>query len=363
MKPQPRTTVGEAIGDLPEPHYEKRSRKQINLETAQEHAEILGREWDEAVIVEAPRKFKDAAIPRVLVRRKLPAFTNPDGSELVYFDGNPAISLFTGCGGFDLGMEWAGFIPVVQHEWDDSCCWTLLANRPQCFRNSALIQGDIYKTPTEMLLAAGGLRVGECHLLTGGPPCQGFSVMGLRNPKDERNDLIFQFLRVVREAQPKFFIMENVAGLLTKPNREYFERFLAMAYGCFYELVYGLVDCVEYGVPQYRCRFICAGTRRDMFAIDGILSTLPAPTCFSNQDLANISFLEGALSQKDLPLYVFGTPYHFCFIEVVEHEHGYAPVHDPFNRLPQVEALYEQPLRVTKIMGKLYTGYAHPHGS
>lgn len=298
---KPYVTIEEAIGGLPEPFMDKRPRKQKKVEQTEGEAEVMSRQWDEARIIAPPlandihnKKSRNTGVPRVLVRRTAGALTTPDGRDAIYFEGNPCISLFTGCGGFDVGTEEAGLIPVVQHEWDASCCWTLLANRPHYFRNSALIQGDIYQTPTEMILREGGLRVGECFMLTGGPPCQGFSVAGVRDPNDLRNDLIFQFLRVIREAQPKFFCMENVAGILTAAKGEYFRRFLRTAYNCFYELVYGLVDCVEYGVPQHRVRFICMGTRRDMFALDNVLASLPEPQCFSKRDIKAMDWMEGA---------------------------------------------------------------------
>lgn len=287
-KPRGMTTVGDAIGDLPPPTTHSPSRAEVRAERARENAEIMAKRWDDGRVLELPRKGKDALIPRVLVERTAPALSGPNGEEICYFPGSPVISLFTGCGGMDLGVEQAGMTAVVQHEVDESACATLMANRPHFFRHAALIQGDIYRTPTEMLLREGGLRVGEAHLLCGGPPCQGFSICGRRDPKDRRNDLIFEFLRVVREAKPKFFCMENVPGILTAAKGQYFRAFLKAAHDCFYELVYGLLNAVEYGVPQTRVRFFCMGTRRDMFALDNIIASLPGPECFSNRDLKRI---------------------------------------------------------------------------
>jgi site-specific DNA-cytosine methylase len=144
-----------------------------------------------------------------------------------------------------------------------------------------------------MLLKAANLRVGEAAIVAGGPPCQGFSTAGKRGgPEgyDPRNDMVFEFVRVVRESQPCHFLFENVPGLLNFPHKvdgkEYVEKFLAEAYEANYEIVYGLVDAVSYGVPQYRCRFIAMGTRRDLVECDGILASLPARmTNFSESDL------------------------------------------------------------------------------
>jgi DNA-cytosine methyltransferase len=144
-----------------------------------------------------------------------------------------------------------------------------------------------------MILREAGLRVGEAHLVVGGPPCQGFSTANSNRGRaevegDQRNDLLFEFLRVVRQAHPHFFIMENVPGLLSFNKGAYLRAALKTAYDGYYELVYGLLNAVEYGVPQFRCRFFLVGTRRDLFAINGTLASLPAPQNFFDQDLKKI---------------------------------------------------------------------------
>jgi len=236
-----------------------------------------------------PVPVKQLSSPVLLVEREKPiGLLGPGGEELHYFSGPPAISLFTGCGGMDLGLEAAGFCVVLQHEWNDVACETLIGNRDNFFRDAALIQGDIRQTTTSAILKAAGLRVGECKLITGGPPCQGFSSANKHAVKgryDGRNDLVFEFLRVVREAQPEFFLFENVPGFVRFNKHEYLKAFLERAHGAFYELVYALVDAVEYGVPQYRCRFLCMGTRRDLHEIDGLLGAFPAPETFQKHDL------------------------------------------------------------------------------
>lgn len=254
------------------------------------------RAWDEAEVIGEPVKApRDGAfLPRVLVKRRLADLHGPRGEFIQCVHGaGTAISLFTGAGGFDLGLEQAGFVSVVQHEWDVACCETLIVNRPHAFRHAALIQGDICYTPTSMILGEAGLRVGEADIVCGGPPCQGFSTANSNRPRaeregDHRNDLVFQFLRVVGEARPKFFIFENVPGFLSFNKGAYFQTFLRAAFDRYYELVYGLINAVEYGVPQNRCRFICMGTRRDLFEIEGTLGGLPAPQTLSKRDLKRI---------------------------------------------------------------------------
>lgn len=252
--------------------------------------------WPEASIVARPIKTKEVAEPRVLVRRRHVPIYGTREEEIVYLPGPSHISLFTGIGGFDIGLEQAGFCTLAQHEMDEAACATLIANRPNFFRHAALIQGDIYRTPTSMLLAEANLRVGECEVVTGGPPCQGFSTANSNSHRgrwDERNDLVFQFLRVVREAQPRFFLFENVPGFVSFNQHEYLRAFLDTAWhDCYYELVYGLLDASDYGVPQRRVRFLCMGTRRDLFEIEGMLGSLPSGNHYAQSDLDRLDELE-----------------------------------------------------------------------
>lgn len=251
--------------------------------------------WPEAEVVARPEYGRHD--PTVLVRRCIPDLAGPDRERLQYLPGQPVISLFTGAGGMDIGMEAAGLVGVLQHEWNAAACETLLLNRPRYFRHAALIQGDIRMTPTSMILREAGLRVGEAAIVCGGPPCQGFTTANSNRGKchDERNDLVFEFLRVVREAQPSFFIFENVPGFGSLNDGAYIKAFLEAAYAGFYELVYGLVDAAEYSVPQYRCRFICMGTRRDLVECDGMLGSLPKPVTFHQADLDRLSEIRRSL--------------------------------------------------------------------
>jgi DNA-cytosine methyltransferase len=232
-----------------------------------------------------------------LVRRCVPEIVGPRGEELFYLTGPSHISLFTGAGGMDIGLEEAGYCTLVQHEWWDAACQTLIINRPEFFRHAALIQGDIRQTPTSMLLSEAGLRVGECHIVTGGPPCQGFSHANSdRTAGDPRNSLVFEYLRVVREAQPHFFIMENVPGFCDLEKGWFLDELLKTAYAAYYELVYGIVNASEHGVPQHRNRFFCMGTRRDLWECEGVLAALPPPTHFHQGDLDRMQILSGTPS-------------------------------------------------------------------
>lgn len=258
--------------------------------------------WPEAEIVAKPVNNKILDEPQVLVRRRNHSMIDRHGWELMPQYELSHVSFFAGAGGFDIGFEQAGYHTLCQVEWDEKACATLIANRPEYFRHAALIQGDVRKMPTSMVLREAGVRVGECLCFTGGPPCQGYSTANInrRGGKyDLRNDLVFEYLRFIREGQPQFFIFENVSGFQSftgkVDGKTYMERFLAEAYGSYYELVYGLVNACEYGVPQTRVRFICMGTRRDIADNTGSLASLPAPEYFSPDDLRTIELYQNSM--------------------------------------------------------------------
>ena len=135
-----------------------------------------------------------------------------------------SISLFTGAFGLDFGLEKAGFqtVSVVEKECD--AVKTIVLNRP--YLEESAVSREIEKVNTQDLLLEGGkvlklgraLHKGEVDLVTGGPPCQPFSTAGKRaSVMDPRGSLFMDFIRIVREIQPRFFMMENVKGLLSAP--------------------------------------------------------------------------------------------------------------------------------------------------
>ncbi len=124
------------------------------------------------------------------------------------------ISLFSGAGGLDYGLEAAGFETIAAVEMDHDCCETLRANR-----RWSVFERSIFDVPTRELLATGGFRRGQVDLLVGGPPCQPFSKAGYwargdaLRLDDPRSNTLAAYLRVLEESQPKAFLLENVEGL------------------------------------------------------------------------------------------------------------------------------------------------------
>ena len=124
------------------------------------------------------------------------------------------ISLFSGCGGLDLGFERAGFNIPVANEFDKTIWLTFKANHP----NTHLIEGDIRQVTKEDIEQ---FIDGEVDGIIGGPPCQSWSEAGsLKGIKDARGQLFFDYIRILKEFQPKFFLAENVSGMLANRHSE-----------------------------------------------------------------------------------------------------------------------------------------------
>ena len=176
------------------------------------------------------------------------------------------ISLFSGAGGLDIGFQRAGFETAVMVEYDPSCCRTLRANMP----NIPVIEGDVNKITTEEILKAGNLKPLEAALVIGGPPCQSFSLAGKRmGLNDPRGKLVLEYIRVVREALPVGFVMENVRGLLNWEGGRALEAILTEASQPIdyngriykYQVKYQILNSADYGVPQFRERIFIVGNR------------------------------------------------------------------------------------------------------
>jgi DNA (cytosine-5)-methyltransferase 1 len=198
------------------------------------------------------------------------------------------ISLYTGVGGLDYGFEAAGFRTAVALELDGNCARTLKQNR-----RWPVISDDIHVTRTDAILNQGGLCTGEADVLIGGPPCQPFSKSGFwasgdtRRLADPRASTLEGFLRVLEEALPRAFLMENVEGLGFRGKDEglqYFSRRLAQInakHETNYRAATAVINAADYGVPQLRRRLFCVGAR------DGKSFIFPKPTHIAgdNDDL------------------------------------------------------------------------------
>jgi DNA (cytosine-5)-methyltransferase 1 len=169
-----------------------------------------------------------------------------------------AIDVFSGCGGLTLGLKRAGFDVVGAVEIDSLAANTYRTNHPEIH----LWPQDIRKLTAPTILQALDLRRGELDLLAGCPPCQGFSAMrrlnGARRVRDEKNDLVFDFLRLIRGILPKAVMLENVPGLADNAR---LPKFKAALKRLGYSINAAVKDAQHYGVPQRRRRFILLAGR------------------------------------------------------------------------------------------------------
>lgn len=166
-----------------------------------------------------------------------------------------AISLFTGAGGMDIGFEQAGIEVVVANEIEKKAAESYIVNHPE----TRMINDDINNVFSEFS------DYKDIDIVFGGPPCQGFSVIGKMNPEDVRSQLIWSFLEVVKLVQPKVFVMENVKALATINKwKDVREKYINKAAELGYKCIPFIVNAAEYGTPQKRERVFFIGVKGDI---------------------------------------------------------------------------------------------------
>ncbi len=163
------------------------------------------------------------------------------------------ISLFAGAGGLDRGFEAAGFQALWANEYDKDIWKTYEKNFPQ----TILDRRSIREIPSDEIPA--------CDGIIGGPPCQSWSEAGtLRGIDDKRGQLFFEFIRILRDKKPKFFLAENVSGMLAVRHADAIQNIKKLFADSGYNLSFTLLNAVDYGVPQDRKRVFFIGIREDL---------------------------------------------------------------------------------------------------
>lgn len=202
------------------------------------------------------------------------------------------ISLYSGAGGMDYGFEAAGFETAVALELNHDCCETLRGNR-----NWPVLEKSIFDATTTEILAAGRLKKGEASLLIGGPPCQPFSKSGYwvrgdaARLDDPRSDTLAAYMRVVEEALPHAFVLENVSGLAFSGKDEGLQLLLDRVKRINrktksnYTPVFKVLNAADYGVPQLRERFFLVASR------DGALFKFPPPAFATDNENGEAALL------------------------------------------------------------------------
>ena len=163
------------------------------------------------------------------------------------------ISLFTGAGGLDLGFHQAGFETIFANEYDKTIWSTFEHNFP----NTKLDKRSIVDLPSS--------DVPDSIGIIGGPPCQSWSEAGAgRGINDKRGQLFYEYIRILKEKEPLFFLAENVSGILLDKHKGAFENILKEFKALNYNVSYFLLDANDFGVPQNRKRVIIVGYHKKM---------------------------------------------------------------------------------------------------
>ncbi len=162
-------------------------------------------------------------------------------------------SLFSGCGGLDLGFSHTGFDVVWANEFDREIWETYEANHP----DTSLDRRDIRKIPSS--------DIPDCIGIIGGPPCQSWSEAGCqRGITDDRGKLFMQYVRILKDKQPRFFMAENVSGMLHSKHSDAVKNIIAEFNEAGYVVSHKLLNAVEHNVPQDRKRLIFVGYHVDL---------------------------------------------------------------------------------------------------
>ena len=196
------------------------------------------------------------------------------------------ISLFSGAGGLDLGFEAAGFNVVLANEYDRTIWETYETNH-----NATLIKDDI-RNVNESFFPK------NIDGIIGGPPCQSWSEAGAqRGINDSRGQLFFDYIRILNSVKPKFFLAENVSGMLADRHSSAVKSIIKMFENCGYTLSINLVNAADYGVPQDRKRVFYIGFRNDL----NILFPFPKPTTPNHHEKATLKDAIWDLKDTALP--------------------------------------------------------------
>ncbi len=169
------------------------------------------------------------------------------------------VSLFSGAGGLDKGLEMAGFRTVFATDVHEPHCATLRRNFP----DAVVACAKIADLTGDIILGRLTRTNGDIDLVAGGPPCQSFSILGKRlSFQDPRGALVYDFVRIIQETQPRAFLFENVKGIMTvNGGRDWQELLTYFREQTNYEVEFALLNAVDFGVPQFRERVFVVGFR------------------------------------------------------------------------------------------------------
>lgn len=190
-----------------------------------------------------------------------------------------AVDLFCGAGGLSAGLKKSGFQIYLGIDIDEAALKTYKHN----FKRTKLLKKDIKLVTGDEVTKLTGIKKHDNFLLAGCPPCQGFSSLGKRDANDEKNRLVYEYVRLIYELEPTFILMENVPGMSRGVGKDIFKIVVEQLQRA-YNIQYDTLNAADYGVPQIRKRLVLHGIRKDIY--EKILSNrketqiefLPKPT-------------------------------------------------------------------------------------
>ncbi len=186
-----------------------------------------------------------------------------------------AIDLFCGAGGLSVGLRKSGFNICLGVDIDKAALETYKYN----LKRTKVLKEDIKNVTGEDITKLTGIKKSDNFLLAGCPPCQGFSNLGKRNIDDEKNELVYEYIRIINELEPTFILMENVPGMSTGIGKEIFKKVVKKLEEMYY-VEHNTLNAADYGVPQIRKRLVLHGIRKDVYENIGLerKKILPMPT-------------------------------------------------------------------------------------
>ena len=245
-----------------------------------------------------------------------------------------AVDLFAGAGGMTLGFEQAGFDILASVEIDPIHCAIHKFNFPFW----TVICKSVEETTGKEIRNSSQIANQEIDVVFGGPPCQGFSLIGKRSFDDPRNSLVFHFIRLVVELQPKFFVLENVKGITVGKHKEFIAEIINQFTESGYQIDanYQVLNAANYGVPQNRERLFLLGAREDLelpkYPEKMIFPNLKSPTVWDAlQDLPVIENYP-ELYQQDWIMTEFSKPSNYAKklrnLEIAKNNYSYKRQYD-----------------------------------
>ena len=219
-----------------------------------------------------------------------------------------AIDLFCGAGGLSTGLKKSGFRLCLGVDIDEKALKTYKCN----LKRTKVLKEDIKKVTGERITKLTGINRRDNFLLAGCPPCQGFSSLGKRDANDEKNELVYEYIRIINELEPSFILMENVPGMSTGVGKEIFKN-VVKELEENYHVEYATLNAADFGVPQIRKRLVLHGIRNDVYDNLGLdkekQKILPKPTHSKEKKKGYRKWVTVRKAIFDLPILGAGESY------------------------------------------------------